>query len=101
MMGRSKPQARSLVVKARTATVRNNFNPADLRRAVEASRRRLGLDQLDGLLLHSPSLETLRNPEIHDFLSELLHLRWAAHVGAAVESLPEVEAALSIPTVTI
>jgi aryl-alcohol dehydrogenase-like predicted oxidoreductase len=101
MIVRSKPHARSLVVKARTAMVRNNFNPADLRRAVEASRRRLGLDQLDGLLLHSPSLETLRNPEIHDFLIELLHLGRAAHVGASVESVPEVEAAMCMPAVTI
>jgi aryl-alcohol dehydrogenase-like predicted oxidoreductase len=101
IMVRSRPQARSLVVKARTAMVTNNFNPSDLCRAVEASRCRLGLDQLDGLLLHSPSLETLRNSEIHDFLSELRRRGWARHVGASVESLPEVEAALSMPTVTI
>jgi aryl-alcohol dehydrogenase-like predicted oxidoreductase len=98
---RSKPQARNVIVRARTAMVSDNFHPRDLRRAVEGSRRRLGLDQLDGLLLHSPSLETLRNPEIHDFLSELLRSGRAAHVGASVESLPEVEAALSAPAVTI
>jgi aryl-alcohol dehydrogenase-like predicted oxidoreductase len=101
MMVRSKPRARSVIVRARTAMVSDNFHPRDLRRAVEGSRRRLGLDQLDGLLLHSPSLETLRNPEIHDFLSELLRSGRAAHVGASVESLPEVEAALSAPAVTI
>jgi aryl-alcohol dehydrogenase-like predicted oxidoreductase len=98
---RSRPQLRSAVVRARTATVSQNFRPLDLRRAVEGSRRRLGLDRLDGLLLHSPSLEILRNPEIHDFLGDLLRSGQAAQVGASVESLPEVEAALSMPVITI
>ena len=101
MLVRSKPQLQGTVVRARTATVSQNFHPRELRRAVEGSRRRLGLDQLNGLLLHDPSLETLRNPEIHDFLNELLHSGRAAHVGASVKSLSEVEAALSIPTVTL
>ena len=98
---RSKPQLRDTVVRTRTATVSHNFYPRDLNLAVEGSRRRLGLDQLDGLLLHNPSLETLHNPEIHDFLSELLQSGRAAHVGASVKSLPEVEAALTIPAVTL
>jgi aryl-alcohol dehydrogenase-like predicted oxidoreductase len=98
---RSKPQLRDTVVRTRTATVSHNFYPRDLNLAVEGSRRRLGLDQLDGLLLHNPALETLHNPEIHDFLSELLQSGRAAHVGASVKSLPEVEAALTIPAVTL
>jgi aryl-alcohol dehydrogenase-like predicted oxidoreductase len=97
MLVRSRPQLSSAVVQARTATVSHNFRPPDLRRAVEGSRRRLRLDRLDGLLLHSPSLETLRDPEIHDFLGELLHSGRAKHVGASVNSLSEVEAALSMP----
>jgi aryl-alcohol dehydrogenase-like predicted oxidoreductase len=94
---RSRPQLHSAVVQARTATVSHDFRPPDLRRAVEGSRRRLRLDRLDGLLLHSPSLETLRDPEIHDFLGELLHSGRAKYVGASVDSLSEVEAALSMP----
>jgi aryl-alcohol dehydrogenase-like predicted oxidoreductase len=97
MLVRSRPQLGSAVVQARTATVNQNFRPADLRRAVEASRHRLRLDRLDGLLLHSPSVETLRDPEIHDFLGELLRSGRAKYVGASVESLAEVEAALSMP----
>jgi aryl-alcohol dehydrogenase-like predicted oxidoreductase len=100
-MVRSQPRARSIIVNARAAMVGNVFNPPDLRRAVEASRRRLGLDRLNGLLLHNPSLETLRNPEIHLFLSELLRSGWASHVGVSVESLPEVEAAMCTPAITI
>jgi len=98
---RSRPRLRSAVVKARTATVSHRFRPLDLRCAVEGSRRRLGLDQLDGLLLHSPSLETLHDPAIRDFLEELLHTGWAKQVGVSVESLAEVEAALLMPAITI
>jgi aryl-alcohol dehydrogenase-like predicted oxidoreductase len=97
MVIRSRPQLRSSVVRARTATVSHSLRPADLRRAVEGSRRRLRVDRLDGVLLHSPSLETLRDPEIHDLLGELLQNGRAKHVGASVDSLLEVEAALSMP----
>ena len=98
---RSRPQLRGAVVKARTATVSHRFRPIDLRRAVESSRRRLGLDQLDGLLLHSPSLETLHDPTIKDFLEELLQVGWAKYVGVSVETVAEVEAALLTPAITI
>jgi aryl-alcohol dehydrogenase-like predicted oxidoreductase len=97
MLIRSRSELRSAVVRARTATVNHNFRPPDLRYAVEESRRRLRLDRLDGLLLHSPPLETLRDPKIHDFLGELLHSGQAKHIGASVNSIPEVEAVLSMP----
>lgn len=101
MLVRSRPQLRNTVVRARTAAVSHNFHPDELRLAVEASRRRLRLDQLDGLLLHNPSISTLRDTEIHDFLAELLRAGSATHVGVSVESIAEVEAALRIPPVTI
>ena len=63
------------------AAVVRESSPSDLRLAVDASRRRLGLDRLDGLLLHSPSVETLRAPEIHAFLDEVLRDGKAARVG--------------------
>jgi aryl-alcohol dehydrogenase-like predicted oxidoreductase len=93
---RSRPQLSGTVVRARMATLSYNYLPADLRAAVEGSRRRLQLDRLDGLLLHSPSVETLGDPAIHDFLAELIATGRAAHVGASVKTLAEVEAALTI-----
>ena len=68
---------------------------------MEGSRRRLDLDQLDGLMLHSPSVSALLDPGIHDFMGELLHSGRARFVGASVKTLPEVEAALSIPNLTM
>jgi aryl-alcohol dehydrogenase-like predicted oxidoreductase len=101
VLTRSRPNLRSAVVTARTATVAHDFSPLDLHQAVEASRRRLGLDQLHGLLLHSPSTETLGKPEIHDFLNELLRSGKVARVGASLNSLAEVEVAISIPVLTL
>ena len=98
MMVRSKPQARSAFMRARTAVVSRNFHPPD-----ERSTAR-GTDWLSinlMLLLHNPSLKTLHNPEIHDLLSEFLHSGRVTHVGASVASLLEVEAALAIPMLTI
>jgi len=96
-----RPDTQTAVLRARAGAMSQNFDPPRLRWAVEGSRHRLGLDQLDALLLHNPSVETLRNPEIHDFLAELLNTRQADRVGASVESLAEVEAALTIPAITM
>jgi aryl-alcohol dehydrogenase-like predicted oxidoreductase len=100
-LAQSQPSARNAVVAARTATVVHDFSVSELLPAVERSRRRLGLDLLHGLLLHSPSPDTLRKSEIHDFLDELLRTRKTARVGASVDSLDALQAALSIPSVTM
>jgi aryl-alcohol dehydrogenase-like predicted oxidoreductase len=100
-LARSRPTVRNTVLTARTATVVHDFSPTDLRPAVEASRRRLGLDQLHGLLLHSPSSATLRKPEIHEFLDEMLTSRKAARVGVSVDTLDALEAAISISSLTL
>lgn len=97
MLVRSKPQLRASVVRARTTAVSDRFKPRDLQLALEGSRRRLGLDQLDGLLLHSPSVETLQDSGVHDFLCQALQNRRVTCVGASVESLQEVEAVLAMP----
>jgi aryl-alcohol dehydrogenase-like predicted oxidoreductase len=101
VLARSRPTLRSAVIRARTATVVHDFSPPDLRLAVEASRCRLGVDRLDGLLLHNPSIETLHKPEIRDFLDGLLHDGKAARVGASVDSLAALEVAVSIPALTM
>jgi aryl-alcohol dehydrogenase-like predicted oxidoreductase len=98
---RSRPKVRNAVVTARTAGVVHDFSPSDLLPAVDASRRRLGLDELHGLLLHSPSSAALRKPEIRDFLDEMLRSGKTARVGASVDSLDALEAAVSIPSVSL
>jgi aryl-alcohol dehydrogenase-like predicted oxidoreductase len=61
----------------------------------------LGVERLDGLLLHNPSEEILRRADIADCLAALVRDRTARHVGASVASLDEVKAALAIPAVTM
>jgi aryl-alcohol dehydrogenase-like predicted oxidoreductase len=97
MLVRLRPQLGGAVVRARNFSISQRFEPAALRSALESSRRRLGLDRIDGLLLHNPSLETLRDPEIHEFLAQVLYDGKASCVGASVEALSEVEAVLSMP----
>jgi aryl-alcohol dehydrogenase-like predicted oxidoreductase len=100
-IARSRPDVRNAVVAARTATVAHEFRSEDLLSAVNASRRRLKLDQLHGLLLHSPSVETLQKPEIEEFLAELLRSGKVQCVGASVDSLAALDAAVSIPAVSM
>jgi aryl-alcohol dehydrogenase-like predicted oxidoreductase len=98
---RLRPRARTVVLQARARSVGQNFSRQDLDCAVDGSCRRLGVDQLDGLLLHNPPVEMLRNPDIHDFLGGLVHGGKASQVGVSLESAEEVEAALSIPLITM
>jgi aryl-alcohol dehydrogenase-like predicted oxidoreductase len=100
-IARLRPDVRNAVVAARTATVAHEFRSEDLLSAVNASRRRLKLDQLHGLLLHSPSVETLRKPEIEEFLAELLRSGKVQCVGASVDSLAALDAAVSLPAVSM
>ena len=62
----------------------HDFSPTDLRPAVDTSRRRLGLDELHGLLLHDPSPPRFESRKSTNFLSEMLTSRKAARVGASV-----------------
>lgn len=101
VVARSRRGVRDVVIAARSATVVHDFSAQDLAPAVDASRRRLKLDQLQGLLLHSPSMETLRRPEIADFLSALLQRGKARHVGVSVDSLAALEAAVAVPAVSM
>jgi aryl-alcohol dehydrogenase-like predicted oxidoreductase len=101
MAVRSRPPLQNTVINVRTATVSQDFSSHALTRAVEGSRRRLGLDQLDGLLLHSPSPETLGTAEVHDFLGDLLRKDVAACVGVSVDSFEAAEVAVTIPELSI
>lgn len=94
-------ELRSAVVAARTATVGHDFSPRDLAPAVDASRRRLKRDELQGLLLHDPSVDTLRQPEIAAFLAGLLQTGKARCVGVSIDSLAALEAAVAIPAISI
>ena len=66
-----RPGLASAVRKARGGQMRQDFSPAHLTAAVEASLRRLGTDYLDLYQLHSPPAEVLREGAIFTTLGML------------------------------
>lgn len=64
----------------------DGYSEAALRRAVEASRERLGVGKIDLLQLHCMPIEVLRRGEIFDWLRRLQEDGGIAHFGASVES---------------
>lgn len=60
-----------------------------LRRGIEGSLERLGLDQLDLVQLHCIPTEVLRQGQIFDWLREAQDEGLIAHFGASVETVEE------------
>ena len=101
LLVRSRSHAQSKIVRARSHVVDQDFSIAHLRRATDASRSRLGVDRLDGLLLHNPSLPVLRHRQTSDFLQEVVRDGIASNVGISTDSIEGVEVALAVPGVTM
>ena len=80
---RPQPATRGAVLQARAQTMSQNFSPQYLREAVDRSRRRLGVDRLDALMLHSPPHEILMSSETHELLSDLVQRQRVSHVGVS------------------
>jgi aryl-alcohol dehydrogenase-like predicted oxidoreductase len=95
------PEARGAVLQGRAHMMSQDFSSHYLREAIDRSRRRLGVERLDGLMLHSPPHEVLVSSEIDELLSDLVRRQIVSHVGVSAVSIEEVKAALSIPTVTM
>lgn len=64
----------------------DGYSEEALRRAVDASRQRLGVEMLDLLQLHCVPIEVLRRGEIFDWLRRVQEEGGIAHFGASVES---------------
>jgi aryl-alcohol dehydrogenase-like predicted oxidoreductase len=89
--------ARAAVRGRREGVMRSDFSPVHLVRALDASLRRLGLDEVDALLLHGPTTEAYRDPGVVDALTGFVKQGKARRVGASCESLDDLEAALAVP----
>jgi aryl-alcohol dehydrogenase-like predicted oxidoreductase len=66
---------RSAVPAALSGTISQDFSPGYVRKAVEASLRRLQCDHIDLYQLHSPPRERLRGTQIQDALGLLARLK--------------------------
>lgn len=84
---------RSAVPAALSGTVSQDFSPGYLRKAVEASLRRLQSDHIDLYQLHSPPGEELRGTRLQDALGLLARLRTEGKIreyGIALDSVDDV-----------
>jgi aryl-alcohol dehydrogenase-like predicted oxidoreductase len=83
---------RSAVPAALSGTISQDFSPGYLRKAVEASLRRLQSDHIDLYQIHSPPREELRGARLQDALGLLARLKAEGKIreyGIALESVDD------------
>jgi aryl-alcohol dehydrogenase-like predicted oxidoreductase len=83
---------RSAVPAALSGTLSQDFSPGYLRKAVEASLRRLQSDHIDLYQIHSPPSEELRGTQLQDALGLLAHLKAEGKIreyGIALDSVDD------------
>ena len=92
--------AKSAVVGRRDANLAADFSPGHITAAVEDSLRRLGFEQVDALLLHSPPAAEI-TPDVGEALAALKKAGKVSHFGISCDDLPALRAALEIPGVEL
>jgi aryl-alcohol dehydrogenase-like predicted oxidoreductase len=83
---------RSTVPAALSGTISQDFSPGHLRKAVEASLRRLRSDYIDLYQIHSPPPEELRGTRLQDALGLLSRLKTEGKIreyGIALDSVDD------------
>jgi aryl-alcohol dehydrogenase-like predicted oxidoreductase len=83
---------RSVVPAALSGTISQDFSPGYLRKAVEASLRRLQSDHIDLYQIHSPPREELRGTRLQDALGLLARLKAEGKIreyGIALDSVDD------------
>jgi aryl-alcohol dehydrogenase-like predicted oxidoreductase len=83
---------RSAVPAALSGTISQDFSPVYLRKAVEASLRRLRTDHIDLYQLHSPPREELHGSQLQDALGLLARLKLEGKIreyGIALDSIDD------------
>jgi aryl-alcohol dehydrogenase-like predicted oxidoreductase len=90
---------RSAVPAALSGTISQDFSPGYLRKAVEASLRRLQSDHIDLYQMHSPPREELRGTRLQDALGLLARLKAEGKIreyGIALDSVDDAAHCLSM-----
>lgn len=85
----------------RAAALRRSFAPAALIASLEGSLRRLGLEDVDALLLHSPDAAALADPAIAATLARLKQAGRVRHFGVSCDDADSLHAALAMPGLTM
>lgn len=101
----AKPIIKALGLRRTTApssaarVISQDFSPTYIRKAVEASLRRLQSDYIDLYQLHSPSRETLTAPPFQDSLAALAQLKAEGkirHYGIALDLVDDAQHCLDL-----
>jgi aryl-alcohol dehydrogenase-like predicted oxidoreductase len=101
-----KPLLQSMAAGERVAAQRDgnmaeDFSPGRYAEALDASLRRLGLDHVDGLLLHSPPATVARQPEVGAALAALHAAGKVRYFGVSCDDDACLEAALTMPGLSL
>ena len=91
--------AAAVVSRSRSQQVPTCFEPAYLERALHQSLRRLGVDRLDGVMLHSPAVEVIRRGDALATLAEFKSAGKVGFIGVSVDDLDAAHAAIADPRI--
>lgn len=92
---------RQAVTAAREGQMAEDFTPARFAAQVEGCLRRLRMETVDGLLLHSPPVSVIQDPAVAAALATLQDRGLVGRWGVSVDTLAELEAATSMPGVSL
>jgi aryl-alcohol dehydrogenase-like predicted oxidoreductase len=93
--------AGSAITARREDHMREDFSPLHLRRAIDASLKRLRFNHVDALLLHSPPRSVLEDPATGDCLAAIKASGKARHVGASLDHWDELAPALTLSALSV
>ncbi len=99
LLARTKSGGGSVVAR-RDANLAHDFSAAHIIAAAEGSLRRLGVDRLDALLLHSPPASEI-GMAAGGALAALKKAGKVLHAGISCDDLPALRAALDIPGIEL
>ena len=94
---RPSPAGDAFVASQRAANVGFDLDHRTMERDVAAALKRLRIDHIDMLLLHSPSAATVADPAVVDTLSAIRDKGMIAGYGVSADSADVVAAALAMP----
>jgi aryl-alcohol dehydrogenase-like predicted oxidoreductase len=94
-------EARSAISARRSDNMRADFTPAYLEKALHRSLRRLGLETLDALLLHSPSAEQLGFGDIEPRLMRFRRDGKIRYYGVSCDDAASLAAALKFEELSL
>ena len=89
------------VAAQRDGNMAEDFSPARFATALDASLKRLDLDHVDGVLLHSPPAQVVRQPEVGEALAALQAAGKARYFGVSCDDDACLEAALAMPRLSL